>query len=80
MLTCTDMNYLWLWMKIEIGNYTFFRQSMFQNRVHKTGCLSDLMIEHTTECSVILWFIHSSVQLFRRSAVQTFNCSDVQTD
>lgn len=51
----------------------FFRQSMFQNRVHKTGCLSDLMIEHTTECSVILWFIHSSVQLFRRSAVQTFS-------
>ena len=22
---------------------------MFQNRVHKTGCLSDLMIEHTTD-------------------------------
>jgi len=31
---------------------------MFQNRVHKTECLSDLMIGHTTECSVILRFRH----------------------
>ena len=52
---------------------------MFQKRVHKTGCLSDLIIEYATECSVILWFRRSAVQTFKRSVEQTFRRSTVQT-
>lgn len=64
MLTCTDMNYFWLWMKIGNENLTFLRQTMFQNRVRKTECLSDFVSGHTTECSAVHRFIGSDVQAF----------------
>lgn len=78
MLTCTDMNYFWLWMKIGNENLTFLRQTMFQNRVRKTECLSDFVSGHTTECSAVHRFRRSGVQLNNGSDVQAFSCSDVQ--